>query len=125
MFCSVSITSGFLSAFSLEWTNDQMKIVYPSTWKASSPSGEWTLVLWPIVHAFFKIVSGDFANTVNSDKASLVEHHPKGLVSLDKMGTIFSSLRDNNRKVIVIGDDKQLLYLSLGSISSVIYKISI
>jgi superfamily I DNA and/or RNA helicase len=31
-----------------------------------------------------------------------------GLVSLDKMGTIFSSLRDNNRKVIIIGDDKQL-----------------
>jgi AAA domain len=31
-----------------------------------------------------------------------------GLVSLDKMGTIFSSLRDNNGKVIVIGDDKQL-----------------
>jgi superfamily I DNA and/or RNA helicase len=31
-----------------------------------------------------------------------------GLVSLDKMGTVFSSLRDNNGKVIVIGDDKQL-----------------
>jgi hypothetical protein len=31
-----------------------------------------------------------------------------GLVSLDKMGTLFSSLRDNNAKIIVIGDDKQL-----------------
>ena len=31
-----------------------------------------------------------------------------GLVSLDKMGTIFSSWRDNNGKMIVIGDDKQL-----------------
>jgi ATP-dependent RNA/DNA helicase IGHMBP2 len=31
-----------------------------------------------------------------------------GLISLDKMGTLFSSLRDNNAKVIVIGDDKQL-----------------
>jgi len=31
-----------------------------------------------------------------------------GLVSLDKNGTIFSSMRDNNGKVIVIGDDKQL-----------------
>ena len=31
-----------------------------------------------------------------------------GLISLDKMGTLFSSLRDNNTKIIVIGDDKQL-----------------
>jgi ATP-dependent RNA/DNA helicase IGHMBP2 len=31
-----------------------------------------------------------------------------GLISLDKMGTLFSSLRDNNAKIIVIGDDKQL-----------------
>jgi len=31
-----------------------------------------------------------------------------GLVSLNKMGTLFSSLRDNNAKIIVIGDDKQL-----------------
>jgi superfamily I DNA and/or RNA helicase len=31
-----------------------------------------------------------------------------GLVSLDRMGMLFSSLRDNNGKIIVIGDDKQL-----------------
>jgi AAA domain len=31
-----------------------------------------------------------------------------GLISIDKMGTLFSSLRDNNAKIIVIGDDKQL-----------------
>jgi AAA domain len=31
-----------------------------------------------------------------------------GLVSLDRMGILFSSLRDNNGKIIVIGDDKQL-----------------
>ena len=31
-----------------------------------------------------------------------------GLISLDKMGILFSSLRDNNPKIIVIGDDKQL-----------------
>jgi superfamily I DNA and/or RNA helicase len=31
-----------------------------------------------------------------------------GLVGLDRMGMLFSSLRDNNGKVIVIGDDKQL-----------------
>jgi superfamily I DNA and/or RNA helicase len=31
-----------------------------------------------------------------------------GLLSLDKMGTLFSSLRDNNAKIMVIGDDKQL-----------------
>jgi superfamily I DNA and/or RNA helicase len=31
-----------------------------------------------------------------------------GLIGLDKMGTLFSSLRDNNAKIIVIGDDKQL-----------------
>ena len=30
------------------------------------------------------------------------------LLSLDKMRTLFGSLRDNNAKVIVIGDDKQL-----------------
>ena len=30
-----------------------------------------------------------------------------GLISLDKMGILFSSLRDNNPKIIVIGDDKQ------------------
>jgi hypothetical protein len=31
-----------------------------------------------------------------------------GLVGLDRMGMLFSSLRDNNGKIIVIGDDKQL-----------------
>ena len=31
-----------------------------------------------------------------------------GLVSLDKMGTLFASLRDNNAKIMAIGDDKQL-----------------
>jgi ATP-dependent RNA/DNA helicase IGHMBP2 len=31
-----------------------------------------------------------------------------GLIGLDKMGTLFSSIRDNNAKIIVIGDDKQL-----------------
>ena len=31
-----------------------------------------------------------------------------GLVSLDKNGTAFSPLRDNNGKVVVIGDDRQL-----------------
>src|SRR5215211_1134592 len=31
-----------------------------------------------------------------------------GLVGLDRMGMLFSSLRDNNAKIIVIGDDKQL-----------------
>jgi uncharacterized protein len=31
-----------------------------------------------------------------------------GLVRLDRMGTLFSSLRDNNGKIVVIGDDKQL-----------------
>jgi ATP-dependent RNA/DNA helicase IGHMBP2 len=31
-----------------------------------------------------------------------------GLVSLDNMGTLFASLRDNNAKIMVIGDDKQL-----------------
>ena len=31
-----------------------------------------------------------------------------GLVSLDRMGILFSSLRDNDGKIIAIGDDKQL-----------------
>jgi Ni2+-binding GTPase involved in maturation of urease and hydrogenase len=31
-----------------------------------------------------------------------------GLVRLDRMGMLFSSIRDNNGKIIVIGDDKQL-----------------
>jgi superfamily I DNA and/or RNA helicase len=31
-----------------------------------------------------------------------------GLVGLDRMGILFSSLRENNGKIIVIGDDKQL-----------------
>ena len=31
-----------------------------------------------------------------------------GLVNLDRMGMLFSSLRDKNGKIIVIGDDKQL-----------------
>jgi superfamily I DNA and/or RNA helicase len=35
-----------------------------------------------------------------------------GLVNLDRMGMLFSSLRDNNGKIIVIGDDRQLLPVS-------------
>jgi Ni2+-binding GTPase involved in maturation of urease and hydrogenase len=31
-----------------------------------------------------------------------------GLVRLDRMGMLFSSVRDNNGKIVVIGDDKQL-----------------
>jgi hypothetical protein len=47
-------------------------------------------------------------NLKNTIQAGAVLIDEAGLVSLDKMGTIFSSLRDNNGKVIVIGDDKQL-----------------
>ena len=50
-------------------------------------------------------IAKDLKNIIQAGAVLIDE---AGLVSLDKMGTIFSSLRDNNGKVIVIGDDKQL-----------------
>jgi superfamily I DNA and/or RNA helicase len=50
-------------------------------------------------------IAKDLKNIIHAGAVLIDE---AGLVSLDKMGTIFSSLRDNNGKVIVIGDDKQL-----------------
>jgi AAA domain len=50
-------------------------------------------------------IAKDLKNIIQTGAVLIDE---AGLVSLDKMGTIFSSLRDNNGKVIVIGDDKQL-----------------
>jgi hypothetical protein len=38
----------------------------------------------------------------------LLREYSTVVVSLDKMGTLFSSLRDNNAKIIGIGNDKQL-----------------
>lgn len=50
-------------------------------------------------------IAKDLKNIIQAGAVLIDE---AGLVSLDKMGTIFSSMRDNNGKVIVIGDDKQL-----------------
>jgi len=50
-------------------------------------------------------IAKDLKNIIQAGAVLIDE---AGLISLDKMGTIFSSLRDNNGKVIVIGDDKQL-----------------
>ena len=50
-------------------------------------------------------IAKDLKNIIQAGAVLIDE---AGLVSLDKMGTIFSSLRDNNGKVIVLGDDKQL-----------------
>ena len=50
-------------------------------------------------------IAKDLKNIIQAGAVLIDE---AGLVSLDKMGTIFSSLRDNNGKVSVIGDDKQL-----------------
>lgn len=50
-------------------------------------------------------IAKDLKNIIQAGAVLIDE---AGLVSLDKMGTIFASLRDNNGKVIVIGDDKQL-----------------
>ena len=50
-------------------------------------------------------IAKDLKNIIQAGAVLIDE---AGLVSLDKMGTIFSSLRDNNGKVIAIGDDKQL-----------------
>jgi hypothetical protein len=44
-----------------------------------------------------------------------------GLVGLDRMGILFSSLRDNNGKIIVIGDDKQLPPVSHDYISESLF----
>lgn len=44
-----------------------------------------------------------------------------GLVGLDRMGMLFSSLRDNNGKIIVIGDDKQLPPVSHDYISESLF----
>jgi hypothetical protein len=50
-------------------------------------------------------IAKDLKNIV---KAGAVLIDEAGLVGLDEMGTIFSSVRENNGKVIAIGDDKQL-----------------
>src|SRR5207248_6695476 len=50
-------------------------------------------------------IAKDLQNVIEAGAVLIDE---AGLVSLDKMGTLFSSLRDNNAKIIVIGDDKQL-----------------
>jgi hypothetical protein len=49
-------------------------------------------------------IAKDLKNIIHAG-AILIDE--ASLVTLDKMGTIFSSLSDNNGKVIVIGDDKQ------------------
>lgn len=50
-------------------------------------------------------IAKDLKNIV---RAGAVLIDDAGLVGLDEMGTIFSSIRENNGKVIAIGDDKQL-----------------
>ena len=47
----------------------------------------------------------DLGNVVQAGAVLIDE---AGLVRLDRMGMLFSSVRDNNGKIIVIGDDKQL-----------------
>jgi uncharacterized protein len=47
----------------------------------------------------------DLGNVVQAGAVLIDE---AGLVRLDRMGMLFSSVRDNNGKIVVIGDDKQL-----------------
>ena len=56
------------------------------------------------------ILSTDYSakDLGNIIKVGAVIVDEAGLVGLDRMGMLFSSLRDNNGKIIVIGDDKQL-----------------
>src|SRR5215208_5002683 len=56
------------------------------------------------------ILSTDYSakDLGNIIKVGVVIVDEAGLVGLDRMGMLFSSLRDNNGKIIVIGDDKQL-----------------
>jgi superfamily I DNA and/or RNA helicase len=56
------------------------------------------------------ILSTDYSakDLGNIVKVGAVIVDEAGLVGLDRMGMLFSSLRDNNGKIIVIGDDKQL-----------------
>jgi len=56
------------------------------------------------------ILSTDYSakDLGNIIKVGAVIVDEAGLVGLDRMGMLFSSLRENNGKIIVIGDDKQL-----------------
>ena len=56
------------------------------------------------------ILSTDYSakDLSNIIKVGAVIVDEAGLVGLDRMGMLFSSLRENNGKIIVIGDDKQL-----------------
>ncbi len=56
------------------------------------------------------ILSTDYSakDLGNIIKVGAVIVDEAGLVGLDRMGMLFSSLRNNNGKIIVIGDDKQL-----------------
>ncbi|HEU4823071.1 MAG TPA: AAA domain-containing protein [Nitrososphaeraceae archaeon] len=61
----------------------------------------------------------DLGNIVQAGAVLIDE---AGLVRLDRMGMLFSSVRDNNGKIIVIGDDKQLPPPSHDYIASSIFR---
>jgi len=61
----------------------------------------------------------DLGNIVQAGAVLIDE---AGLVRLDRMGMLFSSVRDNNGKIIVIGDDKQLPPPSHDYVASSIFR---
>jgi Ni2+-binding GTPase involved in maturation of urease and hydrogenase len=61
----------------------------------------------------------DLGNIVQAGAVLIDE---AGLVRLDRIGMLFSSVRDNNGKIIVIGDDKQLPPPSHDYVASSIFR---
>lgn len=70
------------------------------------------------------ILSTDYSakDLGNIIKVGAVIVDEAGLVGLDRMGMLFSSLRENNGKIIVIGDDKQLPPVSHDYVTESIFR---